>query len=59
MITVSAELAVPVLEGRGFTEDQAVKELNEARVKGTHRAASETTLVRITYKAGKFSIARL
>jgi len=59
MITVSAELAVPVLEGRGFTEDQAVKELNEARVKGTHRAASETALVRITHNAGKFSIVRL
>jgi hypothetical protein len=63
MITGSAQIVVPVLEGLGFTEDSAVAELNAARVKSPHLAASDTTMVRITYqvtyRAGKFSIARL
>jgi hypothetical protein len=56
MITLSRELAIPVLIGRGLTEPRARTTLANAKARGFDRAIVGTKTLPVSYAAGKFTI---
>lgn len=57
MITLSFDLAIPVLQGKGLTLESARAKLIEAQNKGTAMATvSGVRTIPVTYSGQKFTI---